>query len=213
MGTVTAFTAERSLEIENASIVDGNVVVDDLVLIRRDGTEINAGNVRGPVGPAGPPGGLGEAPSDGNVYGRKDAGWSLIPITFPYGVLGYSETILAQGPITSITDLVGCSVEVTVAAGRRIKITGQGSVYGTVANDHFVGKIKEGSTDIGYWYNFTVPVAGRDFKQHNAAIISPSAGVHTYKLTMERTIGSGSANMTPSNPNPIFILVEDIGPA
>ena len=72
MVSVNGYTAEKMLEIENETIVDGNVVVNDLILIRRDGIEINAGNVRGPIGPAGPPGGLGEAPSDGTTYGRKD---------------------------------------------------------------------------------------------------------------------------------------------
>lgn len=56
MATVTGLTAERMLEIEAASIVDGEVVGDDLILTRHDETEINAGNVRGPIGPQGPEG-------------------------------------------------------------------------------------------------------------------------------------------------------------
>jgi len=53
MATVTAFTAARMLAIENASIVDGEVVVDDLILTRFDTTTINAGSVRGPTGSPG----------------------------------------------------------------------------------------------------------------------------------------------------------------
>ena len=53
MTTVTGFTSERMLEIENTTIVDGDVVGDNLILKQRDDTEINAGNVRGPMGPSG----------------------------------------------------------------------------------------------------------------------------------------------------------------
>lgn len=50
MGTATGFTADRMLAIEAASVVDGDVVGDNLVLTRHDGSTIPAGNVRGPAG-------------------------------------------------------------------------------------------------------------------------------------------------------------------
>jgi Concanavalin A-like lectin/glucanases superfamily len=56
MATVTGLTAERMLEIEAASVVDGDVVGNDLFLSKHDGSLINAGNVRGPSGPVGPMG-------------------------------------------------------------------------------------------------------------------------------------------------------------
>lgn len=58
MVTVTGFTADRMLEIENTCIVDGDVVGGNLILKQRDDTEINAGSVIGPTGPEGPPGGF-----------------------------------------------------------------------------------------------------------------------------------------------------------
>ncbi len=54
--TVTGYTAERMQEIEDNAVVDGNVVGNDLILVRNDATTINAGNVRGPQGPEGPNG-------------------------------------------------------------------------------------------------------------------------------------------------------------
>lgn len=54
MATVNGFTAERMLAIENGTVVSGDVVGDDLILTTKDGTPINAGNVRGPIGPAQP---------------------------------------------------------------------------------------------------------------------------------------------------------------
>lgn len=52
MVTVNGLTKERMLAIEAESIVGGTVVVDHLILTRHDGTTIDAGDVRGPVGDA-----------------------------------------------------------------------------------------------------------------------------------------------------------------
>lgn len=54
MATVQVFTAARSQEIEDNTIVSGSIVGDDLILTRNDASTVNAGNVRGPVGPLGP---------------------------------------------------------------------------------------------------------------------------------------------------------------
>ena len=54
MATVTGLTADRMIAMENATVVDGNVVGNNLILVTRDGHQIDTGNVRGPVGPAGP---------------------------------------------------------------------------------------------------------------------------------------------------------------
>lgn len=56
MATVTGYTAARMKEIEDSAIVDGNVVGDDLILVRFDAGTINAGSVRGPQGIQGPVG-------------------------------------------------------------------------------------------------------------------------------------------------------------
>lgn len=53
MATITGLTAERMLEIEAESIVDGDVVGNNLILRRHDGTTIDAGPVRGPKGDQG----------------------------------------------------------------------------------------------------------------------------------------------------------------
>lgn len=53
MATVTGLTAARMQEIANACIVDGGILLDDLILTTLDGTQINAGNVRGLPGDPG----------------------------------------------------------------------------------------------------------------------------------------------------------------
>jgi hypothetical protein len=44
------------LAIEAASVVDGDVIGDNLILTKHDGSQIDAGSVRGPAGPIGPVG-------------------------------------------------------------------------------------------------------------------------------------------------------------
>ncbi len=53
MATVTGLTAERLIAMENATVVSGRVVGTNLILTTKDGTDINAGTVQGPIGPAG----------------------------------------------------------------------------------------------------------------------------------------------------------------
>lgn len=54
MATITGLTAERMIAIEDASVVDGAVVGDNLILYQHDGSQIDVGNVRGPAGEMGP---------------------------------------------------------------------------------------------------------------------------------------------------------------
>jgi hypothetical protein len=89
MAKVTGFTADRMLVIENETVVDGEVQGDNLILLTREGTPIDAGNVRGPVGPTGPAGGV-SAVNDqsGAVYSPRifaskaalDSGWVTAPV-------------------------------------------------------------------------------------------------------------------------------------
>lgn len=66
MATVTGLTAERMIAIEAASVINGGVVGNNLILTRKNTTTIDAGNVRGPqgiagpVGPTGPTGPIGQ---------------------------------------------------------------------------------------------------------------------------------------------------------
>lgn len=59
MATITGLTAARMIEIESQSIVDGEIVGDNLILTRFDNDTIDAGNVRGPQGDKGDTGAQG----------------------------------------------------------------------------------------------------------------------------------------------------------
>lgn len=50
MATITGLTAARMLAIEAASVVDGSIVGDNLILEKHDASTVDAGNVRGPQG-------------------------------------------------------------------------------------------------------------------------------------------------------------------
>lgn len=67
MATVTGFTAARMLEIENSTVVDGEVTGDNLILVTRGGTQIDAGSVRGATGPKGDVGQAGIGVSVGQL--------------------------------------------------------------------------------------------------------------------------------------------------
>lgn len=54
MTIITGLTAARMLEIEAASVVDGSISGDNLILTKHDGSTIDAGNVRGIQGLPGP---------------------------------------------------------------------------------------------------------------------------------------------------------------
>lgn len=61
--TITGLTAQRMIQIEQASVVSGRVEGDDLILTTKGGQPITAGNVRGPKGDPGPYGGPVDATS------------------------------------------------------------------------------------------------------------------------------------------------------
>lgn len=55
--TITGLTAQRMINIEQASVVSGRIEGDNLILTTKGGQPITAGNVRGPQGDPGPYGG------------------------------------------------------------------------------------------------------------------------------------------------------------
>jgi microcystin-dependent protein len=68
MATITGLTAQRMLDIEAASVVDGEVVSGSLILATHGGVNIDAGSVIGPVGPAGPVGPMGSIPGEVKLW-------------------------------------------------------------------------------------------------------------------------------------------------
>src|SRR4051812_39368312 len=68
MATITGLTAQRMLEIEAASVVDGEVVSGNLILSTHGGVNIDAGSVLGPPGPIGPVGPVSSIPGEVKLW-------------------------------------------------------------------------------------------------------------------------------------------------
>jgi hypothetical protein len=127
------------------------------------------------------------------------------------GTLGYAETATAQTSISSETDLTSLAVTVTVVSGRRIKITGQTEITCDATAGAALGRIKEGATYLGQYANVAFGSGGETFQSMGCVILTPTAGSHTYKLTLAKSGGAGTVSMQTSATHPAFILVEDIG--
>lgn len=84
MATITGLTAARMLAIEAASIVDGDIVGDNLILTKHDASTINAGNVRGPAGTNATPFALVNAlpgsPTDGQEIFFQNAAMAAVGV-------------------------------------------------------------------------------------------------------------------------------------
>ncbi len=144
--------------------------------------------------------------SDLNTY-VKDNFNALLDGTAPQVVtLGYASATSNQTSITSEVDLTSLSVTVTVpAGGRRIRITG----YATVSNNGSAGRttmyIKESTTKLQD-ASVQNAVASSAATINCQTIVTPSAGSHTYKLSMEAN--AGTSNTSASATNPAYIHVE-----
>lgn len=100
MATITGLTAARMLEIEAASVVDGEVVSGNLILTKHDGTTLDAGPVIGPPGPVGPVG-----PAGGLIPGEIRM-WpsTVLPELATYGEWGWADGavyVVADHPIAA----------------------------------------------------------------------------------------------------------------
>lgn len=166
MATVTGLTAERMQAIEAASVVDGDVVGNDLVLTKHDGSTINAGNVRGPTGPVGPAGSNLPVVSalpvlEPGLANQIRAGRTLLPIDFtnmglsaPIGlwnlsdlsdVSGNGRNLLNKGAVPFGVGINGVAASAAVFSGA----VGQGLyIADTGASDPF--RIK--NISYGCWF-------------------------------------------------------------
>jgi hypothetical protein len=133
--------------------------------------------------------------------------------TLPRGWVGYAEVTANQSGIAADTNLTGLSSAPVVQAGRRLEVVGQGVISVTVANTIAVGWIKQDGVKVGKWGQFS-PDATTEFELfYGAAILTPSAGVHTYALSLERAGGTGTITLNADATGKAFIMVRDLGPA
>ena len=143
---------------------------------------------------------------------RAKTGSVIEILPYPRGVLGYAERVtdLALDGTTEPTVL---SITLTYPANRRIRISGEGLIKSNTAGVWWLSDLKEGAAYVGrfaqHWHMHTV-----EEKFSGSHVFSPSAGVHTYSLTIRRAGGAASTGtLSASGLSPCFLLVEDIGAA
>lgn len=134
--------------------------------------------------------------------------------SLPGGWIGYVEITSSQGSISTETDITGLSVTVTVNTTRRIKLTAYCSGWlSTVNGDRAVMYIKESTTKLQEARSSTTAAGVATDAIIVQAVLAPSSGSHTYKVSFERNAGTGSLTFGAGTTNPAFLLVEDVGPS
>lgn len=122
--------------------------------------------------------------------------------------IGYAEVTANQAGITTETDLTGLAVTVVVpAGGRRMKITACVRVNVNTAGAETVVRIKEGATYMNAG-QLTCGSSARGYRLFAMDISTPTAGTHTYKLSL--SVNTGTVLSEAANEHESFILVEMI---
>lgn len=104
--TITGFTAARMKQIEDATVIGGSVVGDNLILEKFNGTTVNAGPVKGSQGIQGVPGEVSAAQLNAAVSDLQDdivASTPVGTITMYAGASAPENWALAQGQAVSRT--------------------------------------------------------------------------------------------------------------
>jgi hypothetical protein len=127
------------------------------------------------------------------------------------GVLDYAQVTANQNGISVATDLTGLSVTVTTGTGRRVRITGHGVLTQRTGAGLAVLIVREVSgATLGQLGSHTLQT-NENHLADGSVVITPSAGSHTYNLSLSTS--ANTVDWGASSTAPAFILVEDIGPA
>lgn len=125
---------------------------------------------------------------------------------------GYAEVTADQAGITVLADLTGLSAAITVAAGRRVRVTGHAAFKSNTADSQVLLKVYEGTTLLA-GSQFDIPAIGQQATGEVIAVLTPAAGAHTYQLRASDVGGVVVIQLEADANYRSFILVEDIGPA
>lgn len=142
-------------------------------------------------------------------YAVTDSLGNLICSRDPnHRTLGYRQitSSFVTNTSGSDVDITGLSFTVNVPTGRKIKLKGYSSDVGQGATTTLELRILEGATLLQsslYKSSATIP----DAFLTPEIILTPSAGVHTYKLTVKASAGTGTSVIAGAT-NPCYLLCE-----
>jgi hypothetical protein len=199
--TITGYTAEKMQEIIDDTVSGAHIDGDDLILDLTGGGEINAGDVRGPIGPAGI-GAIACISSARPILGEEDGGQRIYELDTGHEYLwdGYQYKGYPSGSLGKITKATTTQVttgwatainfEIVVTATRTIELAS--FVKMTQVTNDAVGltqcqlSIDGGDfQQFGQVYNFGV---NQDRNFHTAFETELTAG--TYDVLLE-IMGAG----------------------
>ncbi len=134
-------------------------------------------------------------------------------VQMPAGSLGHASVTADQGTFTALTDLTGLTLTANLLAGRRYKVSGFARGQSSVASDVIGLHLNDvtAAADVDFSYAPTPTTANTASGLMVAATVVPGAGVRTYKLQMERAVGTGNITMKAIAGGAAWLLVEDIG--
>lgn len=163
MATVTGLTAARMLEIEAESVVDGDVVSNNLILTKHDGSTIDAGNVRGPTGSTGPTGDTGPAgvqgpPGSVNAIYSDIWSWTTsLTVASSLGQVGLNAASWAAATQINMNEQTKDGRNVSVLAFPRINIGDQLYIqHKTDPTRYAYYTVSGAPVDNGTWWAFPV---------------------------------------------------------
>lgn len=128
------------------------------------------------------------------------------------GWIGYvAITSSAHTSVTTDVDITGLAVTVTVGTSRRIRVSGHVRVSCSSDVGGTTISLWEGATLLDKSDNYATVADGRTHCDP-IAVLTPTAGSHTYKLSIANAFAGNSA--VRADPTfPCFLMVEDVGPA
>lgn len=132
------------------------------------------------------------------------------PASVPVGQLGYAQVLANQTGISAEVAVTGLSVNVVVPAGRQIRISSQVQVQSATTSGTVLARLKEGGTTLQTTQENYNTIGGNGKYVAGSVVLSPTAGAHTYFLTLQGT--AGTIDMTASAGVPAYLLVEDVTP-
>jgi microcystin-dependent protein len=189
MARVTGFTAERMQEIEDTCIVSGAVLLDNLHLTQRDGTVIDAGNVRGPQGTAAAITGVSVVGLAAGAAPTVDAGGTPLARTFQFGIPKGDQGIQGiQGPSGTITSATaaglaaGAAPTITLGGTAQARTLAFGIPKGDTGADGVAGSLATPAGTIALW--------GSDVAPANWMICDGSAISRTTYASLFAVIGT-----------------------
>lgn len=122
--------------------------------------------------------------------------------------LGYVQIVTPSAGVSLETDVAGLSVTVSINnALRGIRITLYCPSFVGTAGSRGAIRIKEGSTILGGMYK---QVTANNEGVVVQAILAASVGSHTYKVSLQRDVGSGDVYLYADSNTPTWLLVEYI---